>query len=52
MQENGYNVENTNGEDLDLDTSAILDSDAEVVTAFEIFEHLFSPFTVLKDINA
>jgi hypothetical protein len=52
MQENGFNVKNTGGEDLDLDTSAILDSDAEVVTAFEIFEHLLSPFTVLKDINA
>ncbi len=52
MQESGYKVKNTGGEDLDLDTSAILDSDAEVVTAFEIFEHLLSPFTVLQDIKA
>lgn len=52
MADSGYQVENTKGEDLDLDTSAIINSDAEVVTAFEIFEHLLSPFTVLKDIKA
>ena len=52
MQDNGYKVSNTSGEDLDLDTSVIINSDAEVVTAFEIFEHLLSPFTVLRDIKA
>jgi hypothetical protein len=52
MQDNGYKVSNTGGEDLDLDTSVIINSSAEVVTAFEIFEHLLSPFTVLKDIKA
>ena len=52
MLDQGYKVTNTSGEDLDIDTSAILNSDAEVVTAFEIFEHLLSPYTVLKDIKA
>ncbi|MBN4047004.1 methyltransferase [bacterium AH-315-P13] len=52
MKESGYIVENTKGEDLDIDTSVITNSDADVVTAFEIFEHLLSPFTVLKDIKA
>ena len=52
MKKNGYEVENTTGEDLDVDLSAITNSDADVVTAFEIFEHLLSPFTVLKDIKA
>ncbi|WP_298238477.1 methyltransferase [uncultured Algibacter sp.] len=52
MQDHGYKVENTNGEDLDEDTSTILNSKAEVVTAFEIFEHLLSPYTVLKSIQA
>lgn len=52
MQNEGYKVENTNGEDLDLDTLSIENSNAEVVTAFEIFEHLISPFTVLKSIKA
>lgn len=52
MQKQGYSVENTTGEDLDLDTSKIQKSSADVVTAFEIFEHLLSPFTVLKAIHA
>jgi hypothetical protein len=52
MQVHGYKVENTLGEDLDIDTSTIQNSDAEVVTAFEIFEHLLSPFTVLKSIKS
>lgn len=52
MKDSGYKVENTQGEDLDLDTSRIESSDASVVTAFEIFEHLLSPFTVLKSIQA
>ncbi|MCF7569049.1 methyltransferase [Sabulilitoribacter arenilitoris] len=52
MQDHGYKVENTKGEDLDIDTSTIINSEVEVVTAFEIFEHLLSPFTVLKSIKA
>ena len=52
MIQNGYSVENTKGEDIDLDSSNIQNSSATVVTAFEIFEHLLSPFTVLKAINA
>ena len=52
MLKQGYTVENTKGEDLDLDTSALKNSDADVVTAFEIFEHLLSPFTVIKAIKA
>ncbi len=52
MEREGYNVKNTTGEDLDLDTTAVKNADAEVVTAFEIFEHLLSPFTVLQDIKA
>ena len=52
MQDHGYNVKNTKGEDIDIDISTIEKSTAEVVTAFEIFEHLLSPFTVLKNIKA
>ena len=52
MNDMGYDVQNTKGEDLDLDTSAIVNSNADVVTAFEIFEHLLSPFTVLQSIKA
>lgn len=48
----GFKVTNTKGEDLDVDTSAVKTDDFDVVTAFEIFEHLVSPFNVLQDIKA
>ncbi|ADV48063.1 methyltransferase [Cellulophaga sp. E16_2] len=52
MTERGFKVKNTGGEDLDLDFSSVVSSDAEVVTAFEIFEHLIAPFNVLREIKA
>ena len=52
MEKQGYRVTNTQGEDLDLDTSAVQNTSAEIVTAFEIFEHLLAPFNVLKEIKA
>ena len=52
MKREGFKVINTQGEDLDLDISAIDSSNAEVVTAFEIFEHLLSPFPVLQNIKS
>ena len=52
MESEGFQVENTKGEDLDFDVSTIINSKADVVTAFEIFEHLLSPFTVLQAIKA
>lgn len=52
LTKEGYNVTNTKGEDLDIETSAVKSETFDVVTAFEIFEHLVSPFNVLKDIQA
>ncbi|MGB5819225.1 MAG: methyltransferase [Saonia sp.] len=52
MIEKGYAVENTSGEDLDIDFSATSRSNADVVTAFEIFEHLLAPFNILREIKA
>lgn len=52
IKKNGYNINNTSGEDLDIDRSTIKNSNAEVITAFEIFEHLLNPYGVLKDIKA
>lgn len=52
MVKAGYEVRNTQGEDLDLDFSSVQKSDANVVTAFEIFEHLLAPFNVLREIKA
>ena len=52
LQKSGFIVANTTGEDLDVDFSAVQNSNAEVVTAFEIFEHLVTPFSILKEIKA
>lgn len=52
MQEAGYEVKNTFGEDLDEDQSALKTNSYEVLTAFEIFEHLLNPYTVLKACQA
>jgi len=51
MKESGFSVSNTRGEDLDENRSAIQNSQADVVTAFEIFEHLLNPYTLLKEIK-
>lgn len=52
LRTNGFNVTNTQGEDLDINTAAVQQENYDVVTAFEIFEHLVSPFNVLQDIKA
>lgn len=52
LSREGFQVTNTKGEDLDIETGAVKTDEFAVVTAFEIFEHLVSPFNVLKDIKA
>src|SRR6476469_3722477 len=52
MKDHGFSVQNTSGEDLDNDQLALQSSTANVVTAFEIFEHLLNPFTILQNIKA
>jgi len=52
MLEQGYKVTNTTGEDLDKHYSSVHNSDAQVVTAFEIFEHLLAPLNILSEIKA
>jgi len=52
LKNEGYSIINTTGEDLDIDTSKLASDSSDVVTAFEIFEHLLSPFTVLNSIKS
>ncbi|SNQ42149.1 class I SAM-dependent methyltransferase [Cellulophaga lytica] len=52
MTSQGFNVTNTSGEDLDVDFSSVTTSKTEVVTAFEIFEHLLAPLNILKEIKS
>ncbi len=51
MLENNYTVINTKGEDLDTNQNALLDENYDVFTAFEIFEHLLNPYTVLQNVK-
>lgn len=52
MRKEGYNVTNTSGEDLDNDQRALQQNDYDVLTAFEIFEHLLNPYTVLQNVKS
>ena len=52
LKSRGFSVFNTFGEDLDLDFSSVENSSEDVVTAFEILEHLVAPFNVLSKIKA
>ena len=52
MEANGYKVINTKGEDLDTNQSALDQEEYSVFTAFEIFEHLLNPLTVLQHVKA
>jgi hypothetical protein len=52
MEQHGYTVYNTEGEDLDLNPESVKKYDVDAVTAFEIFEHLVAPFNILREINS
>ena len=52
MTEDGFAVQNTSGEDLDTNQDSLKNKKYSVVTAFEIFEHLLNPFTILTEIKA
>lgn len=48
MTADGFQVQNTTGEDLDENQTQLQNANYDVLTAFEIFEHLLNPYTVLK----
>lgn len=52
MIDAGYRVQNTKGEDLDTNFNSVADFKGDVVTAFEIFEHLLAPLNILSEIKA
>ncbi len=53
LRENGYNISNTKEfQDLDNDYEIVKEAGFEVVTAFEIIEHLVSPYPLLQAIAA
>ena len=50
MQENGYTITNTSGEDLDYHYNNLKNNDVTFVTALEILEHLVNPMEVLRNL--
>ena len=52
LREQGYRVDNTQGEDLDFDRSMVHNEHYDAVTAFEIIEHLLNPFSLLNEIKS
>ena len=52
MQENNYKVYNSEGQDFDIDFKINIPKDVDLVTGFEILEHLVSPFPLLKSLEA
>ncbi|MDI1318308.1 methyltransferase [Flavobacterium sp.] len=51
MEDNGYTVKNTTGEDLDNNQTALQNQTYDVFTGFEIFEHLLNPYTILENVK-
>ena len=53
LKEKGYSITNTEmGLDLDTHYTTVETNGYDVVTAFEIFEHLVAPYNILKEIKA
>ncbi|CAL2093632.1 methyltransferase [Tenacibaculum sp. 190524A05c] len=51
MESYGYTVYNTNGEDFDFMPEVVKNFKVDAVTSFEVFEHLISPFNILREIE-
>lgn len=51
MENQGFTCFNTSG-DLNSDPGLVANFEVDAVTAFEIFEHLLNPYTVLKHLPA
>jgi hypothetical protein len=52
MEKNDYKVYNTTGEDLDDNPNITIPNDVDIVTGFEILEHLVSPYPLLKNLKS
>ena len=52
MEKNNYKVYNTVGQDFDLEPQIKMPEDVDLVTGFEIIEHLVSPYSLLRNIKA
>ena len=51
MEKEGYKVINSEGQDFDFEYEIEIPKEVDLVTGFEILEHLVSPFPLLKNLN-
>lgn len=51
MIQAGYQIENTKGEDLDIEYKHLSVKQFDLITAFEILEHLVSPYNLLESLD-
>ncbi len=51
MQAAGFQVRNTQGEDLDLQYAQLDLGNITCITSFEVFEHLLAPFNLLRTVQ-
>ncbi len=51
LQSAGFEVINTQGEDLDVDFRKYIDQDVDAITSFQIFEHMLAPFNILREMK-
>ncbi len=53
LRDQGHDVDNTEmNQDLDLEYGQVINEKYDVVTAFEIFEHMVAPFNLLREVKA
>lgn len=52
LQENGFQINNAYGFDFDLNPEKVNNYNYDVLTAFEVLEHLVNPFSILKQTKA
>ena len=51
LASSGFKVINTNGENLDDEFLKYANLDVDLVTSFEIFEHMLAPYNFLKNVK-
>jgi len=51
MEKEGYKVINSEGQDFDFEYNIEIPKEVDLITGFEILEHLVSPFPLLKNLN-
>lgn len=51
LEQHGYQVTNTSGEDLDIQDELHKNYDFTCITSFEVFEHLLAPFNLLNKVQ-